>query len=99
MGPLVAMHLKIIWIFMVSVSFVEYVLSFLLATIHLMYTEALTSQDAKDYYEHNKNAPAAPMIWLFCGMIWHLLATLIFYFFSYYFGWVFIIPVIHGTAI
>jgi hypothetical protein len=93
-NPIVAYHLGIIYYLMVSVSFADYVVSFLLSTIHLMWTEALSAEDAKQYYADNRSAPAAPMIWLVCGTCWHLLATEILFFYGYFWGCLFLIPVI-----
>jgi hypothetical protein len=63
-------------------SFVEYLIAMLLAAIHLMWTEALSMEDMKLYYMDNPLAPAAPLVWLLCGSVWHLGATTILYYYS-----------------
>ena len=77
------MHLYILFSISVSMGFVEYLISFSVASIHLMWTEALSADDAKEYYKVNSLAPASPMIWLFCGAVWHLVATAILYFYAH----------------
>ena len=44
-------------------SFIEYLVAILLATIHLMWTDSLSPEDMKQYHKDNPSAPAAPLMW------------------------------------
>jgi hypothetical protein len=89
---------QVLYLLMVSLSFMEYLGSFLIASIHLMWTEALTADDAKEYYTDNPLAPASPMMWLCFGAMWHLIANCVQYFYTHeQYGLVYLIPVIFGV--
>jgi hypothetical protein len=78
-------------------SFVEYLVTMLLASLHLMYTEAPSAEGMAQYYKDNPLAPAAPLVWLFCGAFWHLIATQILFFYAHYeVAWGFTFSVLLG---
>jgi hypothetical protein len=62
-GPFFANRLSTLQFMCASISFVEYLMSMLIATIHLMFTEPLSVEDATKYYYDNPRAPAEPLIW------------------------------------
>jgi hypothetical protein len=74
--------------FCTILSFVEYLISIMLAAMHLMWTDALSHEDMKQYHKDNASAQGAPLIWLFCAAFWHLIATTMFYCYTHYeIGW------------
>jgi hypothetical protein len=80
-------------------SFVEYLISILLASMHLMWTDALSNDDMRQYHKDNPMAQAAPLIWLFCAAFWHMMATFILYFYSHHeVGWTFALLCVLGLA-
>ena len=70
----------------------------LLASIHLMWTESLSAEHVAQYYVDNPLAPAAPLMWLFCGAFWHLIATEMLFYYTHEAGWAFLIFVVVGFA-
>jgi hypothetical protein len=81
------------------ISFVEYIVAMMLASIHLMWTEALSMEDMELYYKDNRMAPAAPLVWLFCGAFWHMLSTaILYYYYHYEIGWSFGLLLLLGVV-
>ena len=92
-------NLYLIFMIMVSLAVVEYLIAMLTATIHVMYTEALSAEDAAQYFYDNPLAPASPAVWLVCGSCWHVLATTIFYWTTHQEGYIFLIAATLGAFV
>ena len=98
LGYEASFQISILFIVCTSLSFVEYLISFLLASVHLMWTEALSPEDAKEYVEVNSLAPAAPVMWLVCGAFWNIIATVLLYYYAHPFAWVALLVVAVGAV-
>jgi NADH:ubiquinone oxidoreductase subunit 6 (subunit J) len=75
----------------ISIAFWEYLIAMLTATVHLMFTDGLSVEDAREYVHANPSSPASPIVWLVCGSVWHALATLILFQTTNEFGYFFIV--------
>jgi hypothetical protein len=69
--------IKLIFVFSVCLSYTEYVVAMMSATIHLMFTEPLSPEDAAQYFQDNMRSPAEPLMWFLCAAFWHIIATTI----------------------
>ena len=99
-GHAVQHEVEVVFIFCISLSFTQYLVSFLTASIHMMWTESLSAEDAMDYYKTNPIAPAAPMLWLCFGAIWHMVVTVARYVYTHKQGGLFFaIPVMIGILL
>jgi hypothetical protein len=83
--------------FCVHISFVQYVVSMIVASIHLMFTEPLSVDDAAKYYRDNPRAPAEPLMWFFCAFFWHVIATTLLFQASHHAGWTYVLWTLGGV--
>lgn len=60
----------------VCISVANYIIAVISATVHLLYTAALSEQDMLQYIADNPAAPAEAMMWFLAGLGWHSCATM-----------------------
>jgi hypothetical protein len=72
-GADISRHL---FMMVLCMSLLLYFLSMMSATLHMMYTAALSEEDFCHYLDDNQGAPAEPAILLCTGLIWHGIATM-----------------------
>jgi hypothetical protein len=77
LGASAANRISLLYVFCVCLSFMEYVVAFMTASIHLMFTEPLNAENAAQYFTDNLRAPAEPLLWFLCAAFWHIIATTI----------------------
>ena len=77
-GLMIFRYFKERWYFDISKNF-----KFELRANPYLQPRSLSAADAKEYYNDNPQAPAAPMMWLCFGALWHLIATTVEYVYTY----------------
>ena len=97
LGQEFAWMVSLVYYFCVSLSVTEYVVSMISATLHLMFTEPLSTEDADQYYKDNSRAPAEPLMWFLCAAFWHIIATAILFQASFGQGWSFLLWMLGGA--
>jgi hypothetical protein len=71
--------LMFLYMLFLSVSFGEYLIAIITATVHLTYTDSLSAVDAVTYYRDNPRSPGGPAVWMVCAIFWHIMATWMLY--------------------